>query len=98
MPRYSLNFDLHYAETRDYERLKELLNTIYSNVMDKREESTFEFDSDCGNLASVKNELERLLARFDMTFTVIDLDNGGRAEGETTVAHCNRLADYSPGK
>ena len=98
MPRYSLNFDLHNAETGDYERLKDVLNTKCNNVVDRRVESTFEFDSDCENPVSMKNELERWLARFDMTFTVIDLDNGGRAEGETTVAHCNRLANYSPGK
>lgn len=98
MPRYSLNFDLHNAEAGDYERLRRRLSRRYSNVQDREVESTFEFDADCGNPESMKNDLKRWLAQFDMTFTVIDLDDGGRAEGETTVAHCNRLANYSPGK
>lgn len=94
MPRYSLNFDLHNAETGDYERLKRRLSSRYNNVVDGEVESTFEFDADCENPVSMKNDLERWLAKFDMTFTVIDLDNGGRAEGESFIAHFYRLVNY----
>lgn len=99
MPRYSLNFDLHDAKAGDYEKLKDVLNSKCENVEDREVESTFEFDSEYGNPVSMKDKLKGWLSEFDMTFTVIDLDNGGRAEGETLVAYCNRLANYkSPGK
>ena len=98
MPRYSLNFDLHNAETGDYERLKDVLNGKCRNVQDGEVESTFKFDADYENPVSMRNELKKWLSELDMTFTVSDLDNGGEAKGETWVARCNRLANYNPGR
>ena len=94
MPGYSLNFDLHDAETGDYERLKKLLNTEYNNVVDGEVESTFEFNADCEYPELVKKKLEGLLSDLRVTFTVINLDSGKEARGESDLAHHYRLANY----
>ena len=78
--------------------MKDVLKSKCRNLQDGEVESTFEFDADYENPVSMRNELKDWLSEFDMTFTVINLDDGGIAEGETWVAHCNRLANYSPGK
>ena len=70
----------------------------FKNLEERRVESTFEFESNYENPESIKNILEHLLASFDMTFTMTDLDHDNKAEGKTYMAKCNRLADYkSPG-
>lgn len=94
MTRYSLNFDLHHADSEEYEKLENILHREFGNVRDMKIDSTFEFESDCENSESMKEELERLLASLNMTFTVTDLDHGGEADGETFLARFDRLSNY----
>lgn len=92
MSRFFLSFDAHNATPETYDEIKRILNKNFTQVKDGQEESTFCFDGEEPHVELVRRRLECLFAPpLNITFTVIDLENGNKAQGESYNAIFDRL-------
>lgn len=98
MNEYLLNFDLHGTAPAGYEVLKKLLERIFKSVIDRREGSTFQFETEIGTPEEV---LERLMGEmlaqyreWDADLTVTKLNRGEEARGNTQIFRIQRNINF----
>ncbi len=98
MNEYLLNFDLHGTAPAGYEALERLLERIFGNVIDRREGSTFQFETEIGTPEEV---LERLMGEmlaqyreWDADLTVTKLNRGEEAHGNTQIFRVQKNINF----
>lgn len=98
MNEYLLNFDLHGTAPAGYEVLRGLLEGIFENVIDRREGSTFQFETEIGTPEKV---LERLMGEmlaqyreWDADLTVTKLNRGEEPRGNTQIFLARKYIDF----
>ena len=98
MNEYLLNFDLHGTAPAGYEVLRKLLERIFKSVIDRREGSTFQFETEIGTPEEV---LERLMGEmlaqyreWDADLTVTKLNRGEEARGNTQIFRIQRNINF----
>lgn len=98
MNEYLLNFDLHGTAPAGYEALKRLLERIFEQVVDRREGSTFQFETEIETPEEVLEKLmEEMLAqnrKWDANLTVTKLNGGGEAHGNTQIFRVQKNINF----
>lgn len=98
MNEYLLNFDLHGTAPAGYEALKRLLERIFEQVVDRREGSTFQFETEIETPEEVLEKLmEEMLAqnrKWDANLTVTKLNGGEEARGNTQIFLARKYIDF----
>lgn len=98
MNEYLLNFDLHGTAPAGYEVLRKLLERIFENVIDRREGSTFQFETEIETPEEVlKKLMKEMLAQnreWDADLTVTKLNGGGEAHGSTQIFRVQKNIDF----
>ena len=92
------NFDLHGTAPAGYEVLRKLLERIFKSVIDRREGSTFQFETEIGTPEEV---LERLMGEmlaqyreWDADLTVTKLNRGEEAHGNTQIFRVQKNINF----
>lgn len=98
MNEYLLNFDLHGTAPAGYEVLRKLLERIFKSVIDRREGSTFQFETE---IETPEEVLERLMKgmlaqnrKWNADLTVTKLNRGEEARGNTQIFLTRRYIDF----
>ena len=98
MNEYLLNFDLHGTAPAGYEVLRRLLERIFKSVIDRREGSTFQFETEIETPEEVLEGLmEEMLAQnreWDADLTVTKLNGRGEARGNTQIFRVQKNIDF----
>lgn len=98
MNEYLLNFDLHGTAPAGYGVLRGLLEEIFENVIDRREGSTFQFETE---IETPEEVLERLMKgmlaqnrKWNADLTVTKLNRGEEAHGNTQIFRVQKNINF----
>ena len=98
MNEYLLNFDLHGTAPAGYEVLRKLLERIFKSVIDRREGSTFQFETEIGTPEEVLERfMGEMLAQYrewDADLTVTKLNRGEEAHGNTQIFRVQKNINF----
>ena len=92
------NFDLHGTAPVGYGVLERLLERIFKHVIDRREGSTFQFETEIETPEEVlKKLMKEMLAQnreWDADLTVTELNGEGEAHGNTQLFRIQKNIDF----
>lgn len=98
MNEYLLNFDLHGTAPAGYGVLRGLLERIFENVIDRREGSTFQFETEIETpeevLERLMNEMLAQNRKWNADLTVAKLNGEGEARGNTQIFLARKYIDF----